>query len=193
MPLSSPAPRERMHTRRIEINGYLRADGMWDIEARLVDEKSYGFDNQWRGRVEPGMPVHDMWIRLTIDDDKVVHAVETSTEAGPYPICPQVAPNFQALKGLKIGPGWNNRVKVLLGGAKGCTHLVALLGPVASIAYQTQSSTLMKRKGKADPWEATGQKASASRPKPWYIDSCLAYATDGEVVKKNYPEFYTGK
>ena len=37
MPLSQPAERERLHTRAIEINGYRRADGAYDIEAHLTD------------------------------------------------------------------------------------------------------------------------------------------------------------
>lgn len=42
MPLKQPAERERLHTRAIEINGYRRADGRYDIEAHLTDSKSFG-------------------------------------------------------------------------------------------------------------------------------------------------------
>jgi hypothetical protein len=202
MPLSPPAPRARMHTRRIELNGYLREDGLWDIEAHLTDEKSYGFDNEWRGRVEAGTPVHDMWIRLTIDDDKVVQAVEVTTDAGPYRICPEIAPNFQRLAGVKIAPGWNNRVKELLGGIRGCTHLVDLLGPIATVAYQTQTSTLLKRKRGPAPPATMGATMGATtgaaktpdgaRRRPAILDSCHAYASDSEVAKRFFPEFYTG-
>ena len=74
MPLSSAAPRERLHTRQIECCGYRRADGLWEIEAHLTDVKTYAFDNQFRGHVEPGDPLHDMWLRLTIDDEMTVRA-----------------------------------------------------------------------------------------------------------------------
>ena len=49
MPLSQPAERERLHTRVIEINGYRRADGHYDIEAHLTDVKSFGQTNYDRG------------------------------------------------------------------------------------------------------------------------------------------------
>ncbi|MBM3600781.1 MAG: DUF2889 domain-containing protein [Alphaproteobacteria bacterium] len=200
MPLSSPAQRERMHTRRIEIDGYLREDGLWDIEAHLTDEKSYEFDNEWRGRVEPGAKVHDMWIRLTVDDARVIHGVEVTTDVGPYRICPEVAPNFQVLKGIKIGPGWFSRVKELLGGTRGCTHLVELLGPLATVVYQTQTSQLLERKrAKAavagnPSGEAGAAQAAASqaRRRPWWLNTCHAYASDSEVVKRFHPDFYTG-
>lgn len=188
MPLSTPAARERKHTRRIELNGFLREDGLWDIEAHLTDEKSYGFDNEWRGRVEPGAPVHDMWIRLTVDDDRVVKAVEVVTDVGPYSMCPDIAPNFQRLVGLKVGPGWNNRVKELVGGTQGCTHLGELLGPVATIVYQTQSPSLLRKKRGA----AEAPKPEVPRRKPANLDTCHAYASDSDVVKRFHPAFYTG-
>ena len=40
MPLTNPAPRKLMHTRAIDCKGYERADGLWDIEAHLVDTKT---------------------------------------------------------------------------------------------------------------------------------------------------------
>ena len=79
--LPSPAPRERLHTRRYEFNGYRRADGLWDIEGRMTDVKSYGFDNDYRGRIGPEEPLHDMRIRLTLDDDFVVRDIETARMA----------------------------------------------------------------------------------------------------------------
>src|SRR5690606_35863619 len=67
MPLSPAVPRRHIHTRRIECRGYLREDGLWDIEAWLEDSKTYAFDNETRGEVQPGGPVHDMVARLTVD------------------------------------------------------------------------------------------------------------------------------
>jgi predicted PolB exonuclease-like 3'-5' exonuclease len=63
--------------------------------------------------------------------------VEAATEASPYDVCPAVIPNFQRLVGLRIYPGFHKQVRDLLGGTQGCTHLVDLLGPVATTAYQT--------------------------------------------------------
>ena len=37
MPLTPPVPRERLHTRNIVCDGYRRGDGLFDIEARLVE------------------------------------------------------------------------------------------------------------------------------------------------------------
>lgn len=64
MPLSSPAPREHRHTRLLDMRGYRREDGLWDIEGHMTDTKTYQFENEHRGSVMPGTALHDMWIRL---------------------------------------------------------------------------------------------------------------------------------
>lgn len=84
MPLSAAAPRKAQHIRRYEAIGYLREDGLYDIERHLTDEKTYPFDNRWRGTVVPGEKLHDMHLRLTINDDMEIVAVEAATEASPF-------------------------------------------------------------------------------------------------------------
>ncbi len=39
MPLSPPQPRQHLHTRTIDLAGYYRDDGLWDIEAHIVEKK----------------------------------------------------------------------------------------------------------------------------------------------------------
>jgi hypothetical protein len=181
MPLSPPPlAREPLHTRRIDCRGYRRADGLWDIEGHLSDVKSYGFTTDERGRIEAGEPIHDMGLRLTVDDGLVIRAVEAVTDRGPYRVCPAITVNFQRLVGLAIRPGFTRRVKELLGGAQGCTHLVELIGPVATTAFQTIAPMRVWQEGRE------------SGKKPRLIDSCHAYASDGEQVRQQWPEFYTG-
>ena len=81
MPLSAPAPRESLHTRQIDCRGYRREDGLWDIEAHLTDVKSYEIKSEWRGKVAPGEPVHDMWVRLTLDDNLCIQTIETASDS----------------------------------------------------------------------------------------------------------------
>src|SRR5919109_5191059 len=70
MPLSNAVPRKLIHTRAIECKGYEREDGLWDIEAHLTDVKSVVHSRREGGRArQPGEPVHDMWLRVTIDLD----------------------------------------------------------------------------------------------------------------------------
>ena len=181
MSLNAPKPREALHERRIDCTGYQRADGLWDIEAHLTDAKTYSFSNAHRGEIAPGDPFHDMWLRLTLDDGLVVREVEAAIEAGPFRICGDITPAFAELKGLKVGPGWHKRVRQRLGGIHGCTHLVELLGPMGTVAYQT----VLSERGRT--------RKRAPDKKPGHLDSCHALRSDGEVVKEFYPEWYTGQ
>lgn len=179
MPLSPPAQREHIHTRDIDVRGYRREDGLWDVEAHLRDTKTYGFANRERGEIVAGEPIHDMWLRVTVDDRLLIHEVEAATEASPFGVCGEIAPAYAELKGLTIGPGWLREARRRAGGVHGCTHLFELLGPIATVCYQT----LVR---------STTQKERDPKKQPRHLDTCHALRTDGEVVREHFAEFYTG-
>jgi hypothetical protein len=170
-----------LHTRSVQCKGYIRDDGLYDIEGTLVDVKSVPFHNMDRGRVEPGEPIHEMWIRLTVDIDLNVIDVEARSVWGPYSICGDITPNFKRLKGHAIGRGWTRTTRELLGGTQGCTHLVELLGPIATTAFQTIHADRVAR-----------DKSEGKQEKPELIGSCHAYAPDSPVVATRHPEHYIG-
>jgi hypothetical protein len=198
MPLSPPVGRQHLHTRRVICQGFFREDGLWDIEGRITDEKTYEHPNEWRGPLKPGDHVHDMSIRLTLDHRFTIVDVEAVTDESPYRICGEVAPDFKKLIGLRIGGGFHRAVRERLGGVHGCTHIVELLGPVATTAFQTVSSSKARELNRAylarigkPPKEESARSGKPPR-KPYVIDTCHAWASDGEVVKRWAPQFYTG-
>ncbi|MBF0306766.1 MAG: DUF2889 domain-containing protein [Alphaproteobacteria bacterium] len=183
MPLSHPAPREALHRRTVECRGFRREDGLWDIEGHLIDTKSYDFPNQDRGgTLKAGEPIHEMWVRLTIDVDFMIHHAEAVTDWGPFTICGDVAPDFAKLAGHRIGGGFLGMVKKMFAGPHGCTHIVELMGPVATTAFQTLFPARENR-------EAT----QPGRERPAVIDTCHALAADGPIVARHWPEFGTAK
>jgi len=97
-PAGQPADRERLHTRAIDINGYHRADGLYDIEAHLTDIKSFGQTNYERGYIEAGHPVHDTRQRLPVDETMHIRALEEGL-GRPVLTANQVA-LCEALRGL---------------------------------------------------------------------------------------------
>lgn len=183
MPLSEPAERELLHLRDIELRGYRRADGLFDVEARLTDTKTYGFGNADRGWIEPGVPLHGMRARMTLDASMTIIAFEAVTEHGPYAICPAAAPNFGRLAGLRVGPGFLRAAGERVGGTQGCTHLRELLQPMATVAFQTIFP--VRRPPETEP-------AASTAAKPALLNTCLAYATDSPVVQRAWPHLYTG-
>ncbi len=183
MPLSKPESREHVHSRDIQCRGYRREDGLWDIECLMIDTKTYSFGNTDRGTINAGEPIHKMWLRLTVDDGLKIHRAEASTDAGPFSICGDITSSFGVLKGLTIGHGWRKAVLARMGREKGCTHLTDLLvGQLAVVAFQTVSPAREKRGTATDDGK-----------KPGLLETCHAFACDSPVVKKLWPEFYTGE
>jgi len=182
MPLPNSTPRKKMHHRHIDCEGYLRDDGLWDIEAHMRDTRTYdcGYDEDHRGGIiRAGEPVHDMRLRLTIDLDFVIQEARAASDHTPFEICTRAAIEMNALVGLQIGRGWMKRVRERIGTDRSCTHLIDLLGPIAATAYQTLHAALEERERKRkDP------------QRPMILDTCIALASDGAVVKKRWLEFY---
>ncbi len=196
MPLSPPVGRQHLHTRRVTCQGFYREDGLWDIEGRITDEKTYEHANEWRGPLKPGDYVHDMSIRLTLDHRFTIVDVEAVTDSSPYRMCGDITPNYRKLIGLRIGPGFTRAVKERLGGVHGCTHLVELLGPVATTAFQTAGSRKANELQNAHRIKVgkPPKERDPSRPqrKPYMLDNCHTWASDSEVTKRWVPQFYTG-
>lgn len=175
MPLPCPVEREFLHRRTIEVLGYRRRDELWDIEAQLIDSRANAYVNPWRGEVPPGEPVHDMWLRLTVDSSFRIRALEVASDRTPYPACPQATSAFARLVGLTIEPGWKKELKKRVGGVEGCIHLAELLEIVSSVIFQTILPHLYH------------EGAFVDQPRPGLIDSCNAYRQSGEVVKRLWP------
>ena len=94
MTLTPPVPRRHMHTRTITCEGYLRDDGLWDIEASLVDRKPYRYTEPFRGPRDVGSDVHHMRIRLTVDGEMLVHGIEVAMPSVPYAACVEAIPDY---------------------------------------------------------------------------------------------------
>jgi hypothetical protein len=180
--------RELLHRRSFEFSGTLRPDGLYEIEGRMTDRKNYAFPNDWRGEIAAGEALHDMRVKLTIDDDLRIAEIVAETAAAPFEICGAVTPAFDALKGERIGKGWSALLRQKFGGVKGCTHHVELLRTLATVAFQTVYGEQQRRRrdARSVPPSAAGEPGQ----RPGFIGSCHALAADGEIVKQNWPEFH---
>ncbi|MFL9949017.1 DUF2889 domain-containing protein [Paraburkholderia agricolaris] len=178
MPLSAPVPRRDVHHRVIDMHGFRRKDGLYDIEAHLVDTKP--FPMALVSRPEPlpaGMPLHDLSVRVTIDDTFLIRNIEASSDATPYELCKEAESTLSALVGERIAAGWSNIVKQKLRGAASCTHLMEMMIPLGTTAFQAISGARRIGQATVDPAKL------AVRP-----DSCYAYSRQRSVIRRFWPE-----
>src|SRR5258705_2904234 len=206
MPLSPPVSRQLRHRRAIRAEAYEREDGLWDIEARLTDEKPR--DVTLASGIRPnGQPIHELWLRITIDRKLNVVDAEASSGWVPYPgLCQVSNPAYRALIGLNLLNNFRRDANRLLGGTAGCTHLTELCAvlPTAAIqafagdVWNTNKGTPGEKagSGSADT-EAAGQHAagngqaeeSTAQP-PFQLGRCHALRFDGEAVRQFYPRWH---
>jgi hypothetical protein len=177
--------RRLMHRRSIECTGYLRNDGLWEVEAWLVDTKPFAQRDHFRGELQPGDPVHDIGVRLAVDDALTIREAETTMRATPFPTCVDVEPILQRLAGERIGPGWRDLVRRKIGRLETCTHLSELLGPAVTTLYQTMSY------GKTPDGRSSLEDQRGAREPPFFLGGCHSWRTDGPVVAELFPQFVT--
>ena len=184
MSLPQPAPRRELHTRTVVSKGFLRDDGLWDIEGELRDVKSYGYDDRERGVLAPGMPMHLMRARLTIDDDMVVREVHTDMAEIPFRHCSGATVGAPALVGASLGPGWRRAVDAAMKGVKGCSHMRELMYAMATTAFQTVSCY------REQFVPAVGAPRQADGKAPFFLDQCHSWAATSPVVARYFPLYF---
>ena len=180
MPLSTQANRKLVHHRQINVKGYERDDGLWDIEAHMTDQKPFSFVNRDRGGfIHAGENLHNMWLRITIDQSLLIHDCQAAIDDSPFKMCPEISQVFSGLKGITIGLGWSREVRKITGGINGCTHLNELLKPIATVAFQTIFGVQYAGK----------DKDNKKTQRPPFLDTCHTFSTRSQVVHDFWPQF----
>lgn len=83
MPLPDSPHRTPLHLRRIEMRGFRRDDGLYEIDGRVTDTKFHTVHLEPRGDIAPGDPLHDMWVRLIVDQSLLVHDIVAVSDSTP--------------------------------------------------------------------------------------------------------------
>lgn len=174
--LPEPSARQPIHTRSIVCRSFRRDDGLIELDGRFIDSRPFDYDNEFRGHCHAGSMLHNMQIRLTLDAQRCILAVQTVMPHTPYKTCPEVQPNFQRLVGLSISRGFKKALREHLAGTEGCTHVVAMLEMLGAAAMQAFAS-------------ANYAPRPAGSPKParvWRLEAlentCHSYHSDSPVM-----------
>ena len=174
--------RRHLHSRSIHCQGFERHDGLWDIEATLTDTKTYSYPTHERGNIEAGEPIHYMKLCVTLDLNLVIQDIHVEMPYTPFQLCKSASNSMKNLIGLKIGSGWKRAAAKRIPKTDSCTHVMELLGPLSTTAYQTMHHAIESR-----------ENSKPARQQPAILNQCHSLASDSAVVKVMWPEFYTGK
>ncbi|HSI56071.1 MAG TPA: DUF2889 domain-containing protein [Ideonella sp.] len=178
MPLPRAAEtRQLKHRRAISVQAYSRGDGLWEIDAEVSDVKTRDSHNV-AGIRPAGQPIHDLLLRLVIDERFNILEAGAESLSMPYPgHCDQHGDTYSLLTGLNLMSGFKRAVRELVGGARGCTHLTELADVLPTAVVQAFAGDVIDTHGQGDH-------------KPFQIDRCHALVSEGEVVRLHYPRWY---
>jgi Protein of unknown function (DUF2889) len=176
-----PAAPERLlkHRRSIDVHVYARGNGLWEVDAEIRDIKTR--DAKLAGGLRrAGDPIHDMLLRLVVDEQLNIVEAGSETRWMPYPgQCDDHGDAYAALAGLNLLKGFRQAVKERLGGTAGCTHLTELTQVLPTAVIQAFAGEVLDTR-------------EDSEHKPFQIDRCHALRADGAAVKLFYPRWYRG-
>lgn len=183
MTSQAPSSRTELHVRQIEMRAFQRTDGLFEVEGRVTDRKPEKFVPRMGAREVPaGAALHDMRVTIVFDEALKVKDIKAKTDASPYSHCSEAEQTMKVLIGAQMTKGWGRIVRERLGGEKGCTHLMELMMPMATVAFQSLSSINRHKPEALDP---TGR--------PIKINSCFAYGTEQPLVRAYWPEYFLAK
>ncbi len=176
-----PAAPERVlkHRRSIDVHVYARGSGLWEVDAEIRDIKTR--DARLAGGLrKAGDPIHDMLLRLVVDEQLNIIDAGSETRWMPYPgQCDDHGDAYAALTGLNLLKGFRQAVKERLGGTLGCTHLTELTQVLPTAVIQAFAGEVLDTR-------------EDSEHRPFQIDRCHALRSDGEAVRLFYPRWYRG-
>jgi hypothetical protein len=169
------------HVRSISAQAFEREDGLWDIEARLTDTKPRPIVLASGARAA-GEPVHDLWLRVTVDTALNIVDAAAASDATPYPThCDSFPDAYKRLVGLNLLRGFRHAVRERLAGVAGCTHLTELAGVLPTATIQAFAGDVMPT--------GDGQHDDEQSQPPFQLDRCRALRRDGPAVAKYYPRW----
>ena len=177
LPTASPE-RQLSHQRSIDVRVYSRGSGFWEVDATVRDVRTNDATTA-TGMLPAGQPVHDMLLRLVVDEKFNVIEAGARTDAQPYPgSCANHGDTYGQLVGLNLMRGFRRAVRERVGGIKGCTHITELSQVVPTAVMQAFAGQVIDVRGR-----------DAGSAQPMQIDGCHALRADGAVVATYYPRW----
>ena len=180
MALPTAAPeRELKHRRSIDVQIFARGNGLWEVDAHITDVRTRDA-HMVNGVLPAGRPIHDMLLRLVVDERMNVVEAGAQTDAMPYPgQCNAYGDMYDRLVGLNLLKGFRHAVRERLGGVQGCTHITELTQVLPTAVVQAIAGEVIDTHG-----------ASETSQQPFQIDRCHALRADGPTVQTYYPRWY---
>jgi hypothetical protein len=180
MTLPPAAPdRQLKHRRQIDVQVFSRGNGLWEVDAWLTDTKTR-VANMIDGPRPAGTPIHDMLLRLVVNEKLDILEAGSETRWMPYTgLCSEHGDAYAKLVGLNLLKNFRGAVRERLGGVLGCTHITEMAQVLPTAVVQAFAGDVIDTRGDTE-----------GAAQPFQIDRCHALRKDSEAVRLYYPRWY---
>lgn len=175
--------RQLKHRRQIDVQVFACGNGLWEVDAVLTDVKTR-IAHMAEGPRAPGTPIHDMLLRLVVNERLDVIAAGSESRWAPYAgICDihgdEQGDAYARLVGLNLLQDFRKQLRQRVGGVLGCTHITELAQVLPTAVVQAFAGEVIDTCGTVE-----------GAQKPFQIDHCHALRSSGEAVRLHYPRWY---
>jgi hypothetical protein len=172
---------EKIHIRQIKVTTYDTSEDAILVEGILKDDRLQEIYRSTGENIPPDT-VHHMIIRMKISRSQLtIEHIDVDMPTVPHEECRETRNSLEPVIGMRIASGFANNVKKLVGGSKGCAHLVALLVSMASAAVQGAWTAFSR-----NPKQPSGYVAKAMNA---IVDTCRVWRKDGPKLEEYRKKF----
>ncbi len=169
---------KKIHTRNISISTYSSGEDSIIVEGKLKDDRLTDYYLITGEKKSAGV-IHNMIIRMLISPPGLtIKEVEVEMLESPRPECPKTKESLKKITGLKISSGFTKKIKILIGGKKGCAHLTNLILTMAPAAVQGFYTHYARKPAQGENLGAMGKFMA------FIEDTCYVWRKDGDLLKK---------
>ena len=170
----------KIHRRNIEVSTFETDTDDLVVEGVLKDDFLIScYDAS--GDKRPPNTIHHMLVRMLFETASFqIVDIEVEMPAFPHKGCDETAKSLDQIKGMKIAPGFTEKVKDMLGGTQSCSHLKTLVLSMASAAVQGfwVHRTKTRQSGGKTP----------DLMHRYVIDTCWVWRKDGPLARRRMKE-----
>jgi hypothetical protein len=172
--------KRKIHSRNIEVSTFETDTDDLIVEGILKDNLLIShYDTS--GEKRPPTTVHHMLVRMLIKTASFeISDIEVEMPAFPHTGCDETAKTLDQIKGMKIAPGFTEKIKDMLGGAQSCSHLKTLVLSMASAAVQGFWVHRTKTR------ESGGKTPDLMHR--YVVDTCWVWRKDGPLARSRLQE-----
>lgn len=166
-----------IHTRDITLATYDHTDSRVIVHGILKDMRHVPIFDITGEIKQPGV-IHHMDVKLLIAAKPLrIELAQAQMIAVPMTECPATLDTVSQLNGLEIKAGFSGRLRKIMGGPRGCTHLCHL---ITVMGQEIVHGWLTHKRKKESP---VPKDLDTVADKAFLIDSCRMWAKDGPKVK----------